>query len=174
MTKNNLSHVFETVALGAIDMDDRLTNFSLSPHADSLQQSIEEIGVTHPVTLVPLGDRFRIACGHRRVLISFQLELNKIPARILDPASSDETMLMLNLSENQTHRHYSAVEKGLILAKLSESKIPENRMIEKLMPMLGLEQSKKLLDDHLSIIQLTPGLQNLLHETNVPLRTFLT
>jgi len=172
ITKKNLPHVFKTVTLGDIDLYDRLTNFSLGTHADSLQQSIKEIGVTHPVTLVPVGDRFRIACGHRRVLISTLLELNEIPAWILSSSSGDESMLMLNLSENQIHRHYSAIEKGLILTKLSESNVPEGRIIEKHMPMLGLERSKKLLAGYLSIIQLTPGLQNLLHEANVPLRTF--
>ncbi len=172
MTKNKLTHFFKTVPIENIDRDDRLTNFSLSAPANSLQQSIEEVGVTHPVTLVALGNRSRIACGHRRVMISSLLELNEIPARILDSSSSEESMLMLNLSENQVHRHYSAIEKGLILSKLSESEVPANRIMEKFMPVLGLERSKKLLDGYLCTAQLTSGLQNLLHETNVPLRTF--
>ena len=81
-------------------------------------------------------------------------------------------MLMLNLSENQLHHHYSDIEKGRILFKLSEAKVPEIRIIEKYMPMLGLEKSKKLLDDHLKANQLVLGLKTLLHEMNVPLRIF--
>ena len=172
MTKDNSTYIFKSVPIKSIDVDDQLTNFSWGVPVDSLHQSIEEVGVIHPVTLAPVGNGFRIVCGHRRVKISSQLQTKEIPARILDLAPSDETMLMLNLSENQLHHHYSDIEKGLILFKLSEARVPEIRIIEKYMPMLGLEKSKKLLDDYLSTNQLTTGLKTLLHEMNVPLRTF--
>ena len=172
MTKDNSTYIFKSVPIKSIDVDDQLTSFSWGVPADSLQQSIEEVGVIHPVTLVPVGNRFRIVCGHRRVKISSQLQSIEIPARILDLAPSDETMLMLNLSENQLHHHYSDIEKGLILLKLSKAKVPEIRVIEKYMPMLGLEKSKKLLDDHLKANQLVLGLKTLLHEMNVPVRIF--
>jgi len=172
MTKNNPTYIFKSVPIKSIDVDDQLTNFSWGIPTDSLQQSIEEVGVIHPVTLVSVGNGFRIVCGHRRIKTSSQLQTKEIPARILDIAPSDETMLMLNLSENQLHHHYSDIEKGRILFKLSEAKVPEIRIIEKYMPMLGLEKSKKLLDDHLKANQLVLGLKTLLHEMNVPLRTF--
>jgi len=172
MTKNNSTYIFKSVSIESIDIDDQLTNFSWGVPADSLQQSIEEVGVIHPVTLVPLGKSFRIVCGHKRIKIVSQLKIKEIPARILDLAPSDETMLMLNLSENQLHHHYSDIEKGLILFKLSEARVPEIRTIEKYMPMLGLEKSKKLLDDHLKANQLVLGLKTLLHEMNIPLRVF--
>ena len=172
MTKDNSTYIFKSVPIKSIDVDDQLTNFSWGVPVDSLHQSIEEVGVIHPVTLAPVGNGFRIVCGHRRVKISSQLQTKEIPARILNPAPSDETMLMLNLSENQLHHHYSDIEKGLILFKLLEARVPEIRTIEKYMPMLGLEKSKKLLDDHLKANQLILGLKTLLHEMNVPLKTF--
>ena len=172
MTKNTSAYIFKPVSIESIDLDDRLTSFSLDTPADSLQQSIKEVGIIHPVTLTPIGDRFRIICGHRRVKISSLLKIKEIPARILNSVMSDESVLMLNLSENQVHRRYSDIEKGLILCKLLEIKVPENRITEKYMPMLSLERSKKLLDDYPNVSQLTPGLRTLLHEMNVPLRTF--
>ena len=172
MTKDNPTYIFKSVPIKSIDVDDQLTNFSWGVPADSLQQSIEEVGVIHPVTLVPLGKSFRIVCGHKRIKIVSQLKIKEIPARILSPAPDEEAMLMLNLSENQFLHQYSDIEKGLILSKLYTVKIPEIRIIEKYMPMLGLEKSKKLLDDYLSTNQLTTGLKTLLHEMNVPLRTF--
>ena len=172
MTKNNPTYIFKSVPIKSIDVDDQLTNFSWGVPADSLQQSIEEVGLIHPVTLVPLGKSFRIVCGHKRIKIVSQLKIKEIPARILSPAPDEEAMLMLNLSENQFLHQYSDIEKGLILSKLCTVKIPEIRIIEKYMPMLGLEKSKKLLGDYLSANQLTTGLKTLLHEMNVPLRTF--
>jgi len=172
MTKNNPTYIFKSISIESIDIDDQLTNFSFDIPPISLKQSIEEVGVIHPVTLVPLGKIFRIVCGHKRIKIVSQLKIKEIPARILSPAPDEEAMLILNLSENQFLHHYSDIEKGLILFKLSEARIPEIRIIEKYMPMLGLEKSKKLLDDYLSTNQLTTGLKTLLHEMNVPLRTF--
>ena len=172
MTKYNPTYIFKSVSIETIDIDDHLTSFSFDIPPISLKQSIEEIGVIHPVTLVPLGKSFRIVCGHKRIKIVSQLKIKEIPARILSPAPDEEAMLMLNLSENQFLHQYSDIEKGLILSKLCKVKIPEIRIIEKYMPMLGLEKSKKLLDDYLSTNQLTTGLKTLLHEMNVPLRTF--
>jgi len=172
MTKDNSAYIFKSVPIKSIDIDDQLTSFSFDIPPISLKQSIEEIGVIHPVTLVPLGKSFRIVCGHKRIKIVSQLKIKEIPARILSPAPDEEAMLMLNLSENQFLHQYSDIEKGLILSKLCTVKIPEIRIIEKYMPMLGLEKSKKLLDDYLSTNQLTTGLKTLLHEMNVPLRTF--
>ena len=172
MTKYNPTYIFKSVSIESIDIDDHLTSFSFDIPPISLKQSIEEIGVIHPVTLVPLGKSFRIVCGHKRIKIVSQLKIKEIPARILSPAPDEEAMLMLNLSENQFLHQYSDIEKGLILSKLYTVKIPEIRIIEKYMPMLGLEKSKKLLDDHLKANQLLLGLKTLLHEMNVPLRTF--
>jgi ParB/RepB/Spo0J family partition protein len=172
MIKDSPKYIFKSVLINSIDLDDHLTCFTFDDPADSLKQSIKEHGIIHPVTLVQVAERFRIICGHRRIKTSSHLQLMEIPARILDTAPNDETMLLLNLSENQLHHHYSDIEKGHILFKLSEAKVPEIRIIEKYMPMLGLEKSKKLLNDHLSSNQLVFGLKVLLHEMNVPLRIF--
>ena len=172
MKKDNSNYIFKLVSIKSIDVSDQLTSFSLSIPKDSLQQSIQEVGIIHPITLAPLGNLFQTVCGHSRIKIASQLKINLIPARILDSAPSKESMLMLNLSENQFHHNYSDIEKGFILSKLSMVKVPAIRIIEKYMPMLGLEKSKKLLDDYLSTNKLTTGLKTLLHEMNIPLRVF--
>jgi hypothetical protein len=172
MTKTNSTYIFKPVSIESINVDDQLTSFSLSIPKDSLKQSIQEVGIIHPITLAPLGNFFQIVCGHNRLKIASRLKINPIPARILDPAPNKEFMLMLNLSENQFHHNYSDIEKGFILSKFIMVKVPEIRIIEKYMPMLGLEKSKKLLDDYLSINKLTSDLKILLHEMTIPLRIF--
>ncbi|MBT3514704.1 MAG: ParB N-terminal domain-containing protein [Nitrospina sp.] len=172
MIKNNQTCIFKSILIDKIDVDDQLTSFSFDIPVDSLKKSIEELGIIHPVTLTQVDNRFRIICGHKRIQIFSQLKINKIPAIILRPAPSEESMMMLNLSENQFCHYYSDIEKGAILSKLYAVKIPEIRIIEKYMPMLDLEKSKKLLSDYLSANELTTGLKTLLHEMNVPLRVY--
>ncbi len=172
MIKKNPVHVFESIPLIDIDLEDRLTDFSLGPVSGALLRSIKAIGVTHPVMLVPANKRYRIACGHRRAGVSSQLGNIEIPAQILDTSTNEETMLSVNLAENQAHRKYTDVEKGLILEKLRHAGASPDDIIRKYMPMLELERSKKLLDDYSGVKQLSQKLRTLLHEGNIPLRTF--
>jgi hypothetical protein len=81
-------------------------------------------------------------------------------------------MLETNLIENSAHRQYSDVEKGLIVRKLLDAGIPEDQILNRYMPFLELERSKKLYADFIRVATLTPGLRQLLHELNVPLRVF--
>ena len=53
MTNKTPAYIFKSVSINSIDLDDRLTSFSLGTPADSLQQSIKEVGVTHPCHISP-------------------------------------------------------------------------------------------------------------------------
>ncbi len=156
-----------------IDPEDGLTEFSLGGPPDALIDSIEEIGVIHPVTLVKSADRYQIICGHRRIKICQQLGLSEIPARVTDSPLDSHAMLALNLTENRQHRPYSDTEKGQVIDKLVLAGVSGELIIRKYMPILGLERSKKLYQQFSRIQELDPNLKNLLHELNVPLRIFL-
>jgi ParB/Sulfiredoxin domain len=166
-----LNHLAQ-IPLQALDRQNSLTDFSLGPVPDSLTASVQEIGVIHPVVLAKTGDRFKIICGHRRVSASESLHLAEIPALIAPADLDEETMLMLNLTENHGHRTFSDIEKGRILNKLAGANVFEDIIIGKYMPLMGLERSKKLYQDLSAIARFSPTLQKLWHELNAPLRVF--
>ena len=58
MTTNTPNYIFKMVPIKSIDLDDRLTYFSFGAPSDSLKKSIEEVGIIHPITLIPIGERF--------------------------------------------------------------------------------------------------------------------
>lgn len=177
-----------------IDSEDRLTDFSLlaggadysrraarsglsssssrSSTLDSLQDSIDVIGILHPVVLMKSGDGYKIICGHRRVAIGQTLGQIEIPARVTESDLDPETLLALNLMENRAHRSYSDIEKGRILHKLVQAGVNEEMIIGKYMPIVGLERSKKLFQEFSRVADFATGLQLLLHEMNVPARVF--
>ena len=169
---NSLSCKFTQTALTEIDMEDRFTDFSLSPLPDALKDSIEAIGIVNPVVLMKSADRWKIICGHRRLAICQVLGFAKIPARVADSDLDPETLLALNLTENRSHRLYSDIEKGRIIHKLAGSGVSEENIIRKYMPIMGLQRSKKLFQEYSRVHSLQIGLQHLLHELNVPLRIF--
>ena len=189
---------FIQVALTKIDRKDRLTDYSLSSEPlakgadgsrrtvrsdtssnrsrpgtlDSLKDSIEEIGVLHPVILSKTTAGYKIICGHRRVAIGQTLGLADIPARVAESDLDPETQLLLNLMENRSHRSYSDIERGRIIHKLATAGVSEEIIIRKYMPILGLERSKKLYQEFSGVPGFATGLQILLHEMNVPMRIF--
>jgi len=169
---NNISYQFLTVPFTRIDREDRLTDFSLSAAPEPLVTSIREIGVLNPVVLMDAGNRYRILCGHRRVSICASLGISAIRARVVDTKIDARAMLDLNLAENSAHRLFSDIEKSGILACLSDAGVSGDLIIQKYMPLLGLERSKKLYQDFAAAQSLNPGFRQLLHELNIPLRIF--
>ncbi len=194
----SIAFKFTQVALTKIDLEDRLTDYSLSSHLlteggegspqavrsklsknssrsstlEALQDSIQEIGVIHPVILGKTTAGYKIICGHRRVTIGKKLGLAEIPARVAESDLDPETQVMLNLMENRSHRSYSDIEKGRIIHKLATAGMSEEIIIRKYMPILGLERSKKLYQEFSRVPGFATEMQILLHEMNVPMRIF--
>jgi hypothetical protein len=91
------------------------------------------------------------------------------------PAFSVPTMddaLVTNLKENFALRQYSDIEKGCILNKLIAEGIEKDTIIDLYMPLLELERSKKIFQDLILVEKISPRLQKLLHQSNVPAKVF--
>ena len=160
------------VSLTTNRIDDGITDFSFGPLPERLRQSIQAISITHPLSLMPLGRRYRVVCGNRRLQVARELKLMEVPARILPETLSEEDQLRLNLDENASQRAYSDLETGSILFRLTQWGVEENRLVDQYMSILGLARSKKLALDYLGAGKLQAGLAKQLHALNAPLRTF--
>ena len=152
--------------------EEALTRFSIDPPADTLVQSIQELGITHPVLLAPADRGYQVVCGHRRVECARLLKLETVPAWVLDAVPLSADMLKHNLLENRPQRTYSDIEKGGIVHMLAGAGIPEAEIIKDYLPLLDLERSKKLLVDLNQCATFSESLNALLHSLNLPLRVF--
>ena len=152
--------------------EDTLTRFSMDPPPDALLQSINALGITHPVLLAPASKGYQIVCGHRRVECVRLLGFVSVPAFVLAEAPAPAALLKRNLIENRAHRTYSDIEKGGIVLKLAEAGIPEAEIIQDYLHLLGLERSKKLFVDLQRCATFSKSLSTLIHSLNVPLRVF--
>ena len=152
--------------------EDALTQFSIDPPADTLVQSIRELGITHPVLLAPADKGYSIVCGHRRVECARLLKLKTVPAWVMEDTPAPAAMLKRNLLENRAQRAYSDIEKGGIIHKLVEAGVPEAEIIKDYLPLLDLERSKKLFVDLQQCATFSGSLSALLHRLNLPLRVF--
>jgi len=157
------------ILLNDLDLNDRLTDFSLDGCPEKLMNSVKEVGIRHPISICSTTKPYKIISGHKRVQAAIKAGLTSIPA-FLAPDMKDA--LVLNLKENFALRHYSDIEKGCILNKLVKEGIAEDIIIDQYMPLLELERSKKIFQGLLSVDKILSGLQKLLHRANVPLKVF--
>ncbi len=152
---------------------ENLTQFSMDPPPDTLVESIRELGITHPVLLTPADKGYQIVCGHRRVECARLLNLETVPAWVLEEAPAPADMLKRNLFENRGHRTYSDIEKGWIVHRLKNAGVPEAEIIKNYLPLLDLERSKKLFAELNQCAAFSESLSALLHGLKLPLRVFL-
>ena len=152
--------------------EETLTQFSMDPPPDALMQSINALGVTHPVLLAPADKGYQIVCGHRRVECVRLLGLHSVPAFVLAESPAPAARLKRNLIENRAQRTYSDIEKGWIVHKLVQAQVPEAEIIQDYLHLIELERSKKLFVDLQKCTAFSPSLNSLLHCLNLPLRVF--
>lgn len=173
-----ISHLFEKkkfriTALKEIDPRNQESFFSFPRYSRDLSVSLKEFGLLHPVYLAePERSGLLIPlCGHKRLRACGELGHETVPAFILEPGPRDASeALLFNVIENSTHRFFNGVEVSNILSKLRRYNFPEERTIEDIMPILGLEKSKKTLQDYLSIQSLSPEFKEYIVEIGAPLR----
>lgn len=160
-----------SVSLSDLDLNDRLTDFSLNPSGcpEKLLDSVKEVGIRHPISICSANKPYKIISGHKRVQATIKAGLTHIPAFLV---STMDDALVTNLKENFALRHYSDIEKGCILNKLISDGIAEDTIIDLYMPLLELERSNKIFQDLILIEKIGPGLQKLLHRSNVPVKVF--
>jgi len=161
------------IPLTDIDSEDLLTDFSMDGCPEKLMDSVKVIGIRHPISVCPSGNRYSIVSGHKRFQAAPRSGLTTIPAFIV-PELDDASRLVINLNENFGQRQYSDIEKGGILNKLTQAGVTDETIIEEYMPLLELERSKKLFLDLSSVEKLSPKLKKLLHRAGVPVKTFNT
>ncbi len=162
----------KTVAFEKISDKKILTDFSLSPVPEELNTSIRSIGMNHPPVLSLAGDAYQVITGHRRIKICRMQNQDQLSAYILETPLEPSAAIRFNLIDNLQHRVYTDIEKAAILEKLNGVEATDEEIIKEYMPLLGLQRSKKLFLDYLSIKTFNFNLRQLLHDLRVPAKVW--
>ena len=162
----------KTVALENISEKQNLTDFSLSPVTEELLTSIRAIGMSHPPILSPAGGGYHVITGHQRIKICRMQNQGQLDAYILETPLEPSPAIRFNLIDNLQHRVYTDIEKAAILEKLNANGTTDEEIIKEYMPLLGLQRSKKLFLDYLTIKSFNFNLRQLLHDLRVPAKVW--
>ncbi len=100
----------------------------------SLANSIKEVGLINPVTVIQKEDEFIIISGERRFLAYKSLGKTSIPAIIKDPKNlSKEKQAMITAMENLFREDLSPLEQAKTYSMIMKiNKLNENELAEKL------------------------------------------
>ncbi len=141
--------------------------FSLKEPA--LEKSIAKYGIVMPVFATGLPD-IRVVDGHRRVEAALACGLKEIPAFELQGNFSNTDLFFLALIANSS-QGFSDVDRLWVLKKaIHEFQCSKKKIIEEILPLLGLRQESFILEEYLSAAKLDSGLIVLLAAKKIPFR----
>ncbi len=143
------------ISIGEINNKDRTFSLSYPLYPLPLASFIKETGFISPLILRRQkgNRRYQIVSGFKRAAILKKRSQGKIPAFIFsEKEMPDKKAILLSFYENLSHRQFNEIEKALAIEKLfSLGKIPEERLINFFLPLLGLPRSKKYLDGYFAL-----------------------
>lgn len=123
--------------ISKIDSNPFQTRFTYdSESMEELKESIKQLGIVTPLVVRPLGDKFQLVSGSRRLKAAQELALKEVPAIVKE--LSDKEVMEITITENLQRENLNAIEEALGFQRLLEE---FNYTHEKLAERLGKSRS---------------------------------
>ena len=154
---------FKQIDPAEIDLSDERFRVSFPDSLDELTDSIRDVGLLNPPVLTKREDRLVLVTGWRRILACSALALS--PISVFVEEGKDDLELFWNaVYENTSSRSLSVVEKAEILARLKEFGAPQDELLRRALPLLGIPSTKEYLDLFLAAAGMDPAEKKLVHQ----------
>lgn len=99
---------------------------------EELKQSIKEKGIIQPITVRKRDDHYELIAGERRLRAAIEIELEKIPAYIVEVETKEE-MLELAIIENVQREKLNPIEQAIAFQRLiTECKLTQDEVAQKI------------------------------------------
>jgi ParB-like chromosome segregation protein Spo0J len=160
------------IPLSKIDQTDKNFMITFIPTLAPLLNSIQMAGLLDPLILRERGDsKYQIVCGFKRAEALRQLAITEAQAVVYHEGDLDNLQaLLLNIGHNLT-RPLNLVEKAQILEKLLAFGVTEKEVIDRYLPLLGLQPNARILKQVTSLLELKQGLREYIVRQNLTLST---
>jgi len=88
---------FSLISLDLIDDPERPIRHDLSPESvEELVLSIKQVGIIEPLVVKPVGKRFEVIAGHRRLVASTIADLAQVPCYIVNATKEQSELLKIH------------------------------------------------------------------------------
>lgn len=143
----------------------------LDPYCKALSESLREQGILEPLVVFENApNEFHLIHGFLRMTFCIQNQVNEIPTVILPASTSPETVLDYVCVAFFKDLQNSVVVKAKMINLANQNGINRKKIIEKYLPLLGLEAHETVLKKLESILKLPPQILNYCHEKKFSLR----
>jgi ParB family chromosome partitioning protein len=144
------------IALNLVDNNPHQPRQAIEPGAlHELVASIKANGVLQPVLVRPVGERYQLVAGHRRVEAARQAGLTHIPAVVRD-AVTDQQQAQWALVENNQRENLNPIERGKAYKIIMESFGLTQTALS-----AALGEDRVSLTNYLRLLELPSGVQDL-------------
>jgi len=154
MKKELLKSTPLQVEISDIDLKSGPFCMSFSFDLEPLKASIGKFGVLNPPYLLKNSDRgFVVVAGYRRLLAARELGRPDMVCRILPDNYPPLKALLLNLNDNLIHRQLNAIEKAMVLKRLTRF-LKRGEIVTNHMHLLNIPSTEQTLDLFLGLEEL--------------------
>ncbi|MCX5813833.1 MAG: ParB/RepB/Spo0J family partition protein [Proteobacteria bacterium] len=91
----------------------------------SLMESIKDRGVLEPVLVTPKDGKYLLLCGERRYLAVQKLDLESIPARVVNTMTQKDEILAYQLTENLQREDLNPIDQAKGILAYIQAKLPD-------------------------------------------------
>jgi len=148
------------IPVGEIEFDDTRFLMTFIPQLDPLVQSIKMVGLLEPLLVRERSDgMYQIVCGFKRVEALNCLSIAQTEAIVYGQDELTELDALLVTVGHNIVRPLNVIEKARALEKLLSLGMAEKEVIDKYLPLFGLQPNKRVLKRVVGLLRLERGLQ---------------
>lgn len=146
-----------------IDFEDTTFLITFLPTLEPLLASLKLVGLLEPLLVRERNDgKHQIICGFNRAEALRLLTVSEAEALVYPQGALDDLQaLLLTVGHNLT-RPLNLVEKAQTLKKLLVFGVPKREVIDRYLPLLGLQPNVRILKQLTELVSLEQGLQEYL------------
>jgi hypothetical protein len=155
--------ILKTVFTNEIDTTDTTFLITFIPDLEPLLASLRLVGLVEPLILRGQGaDRYQIVCGFKRAEALRLLDLSEAEAFVYPPGVLDDLHALLLQVGHNLSRPLNLMEKAQALKKLVAFGVPEKEVIDRYLPLFGLQPNMRVLKQVTGLVDLECGVQEYL------------
>jgi ParB-like chromosome segregation protein Spo0J len=118
---------FMHLPLGSIIVEEQIRS-SVDTEGESfkaLVESVKDRGVLEPVIVMPKEDKYLLLCGERRYQAAQKLELESIPALIVNTITQKDEILAYQLTENLQREDLNPIDQAKGILSFIQARHPD-------------------------------------------------
>jgi ParB family chromosome partitioning protein len=156
--KNKISSV-RWIELDKINADNDRFRITTRTDVANLVNSIQQVGLLHPLLLTTQSEENIIVAGFRRMAACRKLGWYKVPALVLSSQAGMQSCIELSISDNSLQRPLNLVETSRALGMLAEL-YTDTARLTKAAANLGLPDNPSIIAKLVKISDLPGPIQN--------------